>query len=372
MKKIGVLTQPLHNNYGGLLQAFALQKVLKKQGFEVSTVDFTTKSKAPLWGIKSLLANIVKKYILRRKIKSIFPMTEYEKAEIGQETRRFIAENIKLTQRINSLEEFRYLKSYKFDAYIVGSDQVWRPVYSPGISAFFLDFLGDDNKTKRMSYAASFGIDNCDEYSSTDLTKFSKLAAQFDAVSVREDSAVELCKNSFSTSAVQVLDPTMLLDMSDYIELVKKDQIPQSEGNLMVYVLDKTEAKSAIIDKVVKAKGLTPFTVLPESKTGIYPPVTKWLRGFMDAEFIVTDSFHGVAFSIIFNKPFIAIGNQYRGLARFTSILKVFGLQNRLVVTEQELTEDKLNWNFDYTKLNDIRDHERKFSLSFLMNNLSR
>ena len=368
--KIGILTQPLHNNYGGLLQAYALQKTLKNEGFEVSTVDFITVPKARFWGLKSILSNAVKKYVFRRKIKSIYPVTECEKAEIGKETRRFIADNIKLTQRLNKLSDFNYLKAYQFDAFVVGSDQVWRPLYSPGISAFFLDFLADDDKVKKISYAASFGIDNCDEYTNNELSKFSKLAKKFDAISVREDSAIKLCEKHLSVSASQVLDPTMLLSMDDYIELVNKDNLPKSDGSLMVYVLDRTPEKAAMITKVATAKKMTPFTVLPESTTGIYPPVTQWLRGFIDAEYIVTDSFHGVAFSIIFNKPFIAIGNKYRGLARFTSVLKVFGLEERLVLSIEELTDEKINNCIDFTEVNKIKERERNFALSFLTKHL--
>ncbi|AZN31577.1 polysaccharide pyruvyl transferase family protein [Pseudoalteromonas agarivorans] len=376
--KIGILTQHLHNNYGGLLQAFALQYYLKNQGHDVLTIDFTTDNigatvnkKSRTSEVKNIIYYYIRKYILRRNIKSIFPVSDEVKANIGKETSRFVAENIRTTQKLTSIEQLKYLDSYKFDAYVVGSDQVWRPRYSPGLPAFFLDFLKDDKKTKRLSYAASFGTDNCDEYSPTELIEFSSLLKKFNGISVREDSAVELCNKHFDVSVEQVLDPTMLLAKEDYIELVKKDKIAKSDGNMMVYVLDQSPEKVEMIDKVAKTKNLTPFTVMPSDETGIYPPVTKWLRGFMDAEYIVTDSFHGVAFSILFNKQFIAIGNKSRGIARFTSILKKFDLESRLLINASDLNDSILDEVINYSLVNDLLSKEQTYASNFLKKNLS-
>ncbi|QJT30066.1 polysaccharide pyruvyl transferase family protein [Aeromonas media] len=363
--KIAILTQPLHNNYGGLLQAFALQHHLKNQGHDVLTVDFSKDNKPRYFGIKTIIGNIIRKYMLRRPLKSILPVTDEQKRAIGQHTNRFTAEHIRTTQAIHSVEEFAYIKQYQFDAYVVGSDQVWRPAYSPGMSAFFLSFLSKESKAKRIAYAASFGVDNCDEFSSEQLTEYASLLQRFDAVGVREDSAVELCQQHFGTCAQHVIDPTLLLDKEIYIQIVEQDRIPASNGNMMVYVLDKAPEKQEIIQQVAKERNLTPFTVMPELN-GVYPPVTQWLRGFMDAEYVVTDSFHGVAFSIIFNKPFIAIGNRDRGLARFTSILKLFGLESRLVFSCEDVSTELVNRQIDFTKVNQLKVLQQQHAQAFL------
>ncbi|GIB57969.1 polysaccharide pyruvyl transferase family protein [Vibrio cholerae] len=368
--RIAILTQPLHNNYGGLLQAFALQQYLKEQGNEVMTVDFLWNHKLRYFGIKSILGNILRKYILRRKIISIFPISNEQKRRIGQHTNRFTAEYIRTTQKIYSVDEISYIKNYQFDAYVVGSDQVWRPAYSPGMPAFFLSFLNKSDDAKRIAYAASFGVDNCSEFSQQALTEYAVLLKQFDAVAVREDSAVDLCKQHFGVVAEHVLDPTFLLDKEVYIQLVEQDKCPASNGNMMVYVLDQSLDKKEIIQAVANERSLTPYTVMPDEH-GIYPPVTQWLRGFMDAEFVVTDSFHGVAFSIIFNKPFIAIGNHDRGLARFTSVLKMFGLQDRLIFSINELTTQLINQPIDFSKVNLLKTEKQKFAMDFLNNALS-
>lgn len=363
--KIAILTQPLHNNYGGLLQAYALQHYLKNQGHDVFTVDFSKENKPRYFGIKTIIGNIIRKYVLLRPIKSIFPVTDEQQRVIGQHTNRFTAQHIRTTQKIYSMAEFSYIKQYGFDAYVVGSDQVWRPAYSPGMPAFFLSFLNKEDNVKRVAYAASFGVDNCDEFSANQLTEYATLLQRFDAVGVREDSAVDLCKQHFGTIAEHVIDPTLLLDKEAYCDLVGKDNIPVSNGNMMVYVLDKAPAKQQIIQQVASERRLTPFTVMPE-QNGIYPPVTQWLRGFMDAEYVVTDSFHGVAFSIIFNIPFIAIGNHGRGLARFTSILKMFGLEQRLIFSSTELSSELINQPIDFATVNQLKTEKQQIATAFL------
>lgn len=363
--EIGILTQHLHNNYGGLLQAYVLQKFLKNQELDVLTVDFSCNRKPRLWGLKGIVVNMIRKYLLRRPVISIFPLSDQQKRAIAQHTNRFSAEHIRTTQPITSLNEFDFIKQYQFDAFFVDSDQVWRSASSPRMPAFFLDFLGDDKNTLRIAYAASFGVDHCSEFNENDQARYGTLLKKFHAVSVREDAAVKLCQDHFGVTATHVIDPTLLLGKEDYCALIESDKIPVSAGNMMVYVLDKAPEKQLIIEKIARVRGLKPYTVMPSEVDGIYPP-TQWLRGFMGAEYVVTDSFHGVAFSIIFNKPFIAIGNHDRGLTRFTSILKKFGLENRLVFLMEDLTLDKITENIDFSVINKIKHSEQALTAHFL------
>lgn len=350
--KIGIMTQPLLNNYGGLLQAFAMQKYLVNQGHEVLTVDvpfINTKYRV----MKSNLKKTLLKKVLHRPL-------------INDHTERFIKENIKRTRHISRVEKLGKLKAYQFDAFVVGSDQVWRPLYSPGIPAYFLEFLGDDDKTRRVSYAASFGVDHCNEFSSELITRCAVLAKKFHAMGVREESGVNLCREHFGVQAEHLIDPTLLLEKEDYIDLINKDGIKKNDGNMMVYVLDKDNEKIDMINKVAEVRNLKPYTIVLGSGD-MYPPVTEWLRGFMDAEYVVTDSFHGMAFSIIFNKPFLAIGNHGRGLARFTSFLKIFGLEDRLIFTLKDVNEDIINKEVNYSEINKIKLHEQNRAKTFLI-----
>jgi exopolysaccharide biosynthesis predicted pyruvyltransferase EpsI len=97
--------------------------------------------------------------------------------------------------------------------------------------------------------------------------------------------------------------------------------------------------------------------------------VEEWIRGFMDAEFVVTDSFHGTVFSIIFNKPFISIANESRGTTRFTSLLKMFNLENRLIFSPEELNLDKVK-EIDWGNVNEILEQDKERAIFFLKRNL--
>ena len=373
--KIGILTQPLYTNYGGLLQAFALQMVLKQMGHEVLTIDKRLREESLFKKICSITKRFgFRIFCCKHTLIRVWP-TIKEQNLIAQNTNRFISENIRITERIDSLKSFSLLKKNDFEAYIVGSDQVWRPEYSPCITNYFLDFIDKKENVKRIAYSASFGVDNW-EFSSKLTEQCASFAKNFDAISVREDSAVRLCKEYLGVDANHVLDPTMLLPKEDYVKLVEKDNIPKSKGTLMAYVLDKSYENTEIIEKIAKELNLTPFSVMPEktfSEVGkkcieycIFPPVTEWIRGFMDAAFVVTDSFHGTVFSIIFNKPFISIGNTRRGLTRFTSLLKIFGLEERLILSSNELTSEKINTTIDFTRVNQIKKKKRQLALMFL------
>ena len=374
--KIGILTQPLKNNYGGLLQAYALQKVLKDMGHEVWIINRTLKERSFVRQYASLGKRIILKYVLKKSTQPIFifnPTKEEEKI-VATYTNQFVLKHFPyITKEIVRNKDMINLNGKGFDAYMVGSDQVWRPGYSPCITNYFLDFVETEKKIKRIAYAASFGVSNW-EFTEEQARDCSQLAKYFDAVSVREDSGIDLCRKYLGVDAVHVLDPTMLLNTKDYFHLLENEG--KSTGNMMIYILDKTDEKQQMINDISEKLNLLPFSVMPnkmltketraEIEECIYPPVTKWLRGFIDAEFVITDSFHGCVFSILFNKPFIAIGNPKRGMSRFNSLLKLFELEDRLVnATEtnyNNLFVEGINW----TKVNAILMTKRKEANLFL------
>lgn len=380
--KIGILTQPLHTNYGGLLQAFALQKYLRDMGHEVLTVDYENKPKMWLFPYR-LARRCVTKFVLRRNI-TLFPKPITQGT--GKFTQRFIEENIRTTKKIFAPARERDFAEYGFEAFVVGSDQTWRPAYSPYMPTFFLDFLGNNTGTRRVAYASSFGKDEW-EFTPAMTKICAPLAKKFHAISVREDSGVSLCEKYLGVSAEHVIDPTMLLSKEDYCEIVARDE---ERGNLekrdpakrlFAYVLDEAEEKRTLIHIVAGTLGLTPEEIMPsrEDLTAgkeVFPPVSAWLRGFRDAEFVVTDSFHGCVFSIIFNKPFIAIGNASRGMSRFRSLLKMFGLENRLVSTGEnsanlrERVSPLISEKIDWGAVNALRSCEQSRSREFLENAL--
>ncbi len=377
--KIGIITLPFNPNYGGLLQAFALQTVLKRMGHEVWSVNRKTRD-MPLSIMIISFANRLIKSILKRKIGVIRSWATVKEVQvIDQHVIRFLSENIRTTDLLKSEKDFSNLSRYEFDAYIVGSDQVWRPKYSPSLANHFLGFIDGKSAIKRISYAASFGVDNW-EFTPEQTDECRKLVTRFNAVGVREDSAVKLCKDNFGIDAVQVLDPTLLLAKEDYITLVENDNIPECKGTLLTYVLDKSPEKLEFISKIARETGLTEVSIMPKSifrdagsrriSDCIFPPVTAWLRGFMDAEYVITDSFHGTAFAIIFNKPFLALGNKKRGMTRFTSLLKVFGLEDRIILSADSLLTEKLYAPIDFKHVNEILATKKQEAMKFLEDSL--
>ena len=383
--EILILTQPLHTNYGGLLQAYALQQILKGMGHDVVTDRLGVVRKLPLWNrALRFLYHAVQFCILKnyryypyRYLFVSFDKESKAKRSISINTERFVNTHIDTIDLLTRSNESVIDAVRQFDAIVVGSDQVWRATMSD-IPTYFLSFTKAIN-VKRIAYAASFGTDDLTEYSKMDMKIASESIKLFDAVSVREKSGVHLCRDYFKMDAVHVLDPTMLLSKDDYLKLIEEEDKPCSENILLTYVLDRTQEKNDIIQRVGEALHLTScengavkyFSNVVESNVSecIYPSVSRWVAGFRDAQFVVTDSFHGTVFSIIFNKPFVAILNSKRGSSRFISLLSVLGLENRLISTTNDLLEEHLK-PIDYTEVNKILNDWRYLSISFMERHL--
>ena len=377
--KIGFLTQPLHDNYGGLLQAYALKEVLKELGHEVIIINRIYKS--PIW---RKYASIAKSKLIGRKLPPNILTNKSLLNEVSAHTRKFREKYFpELSDEIIDQKGMERLNSMGFDAYVVGSDQCWRPRYSPSIRNYFLDFAVNDKQVKRISYAASFGVSHW-EFTEVDTERSKELLKKFDAISVREDSAIGLVRDKLNRDdAVHVLDPTMLLSVKQYSELVKAENIPISNGNLKVYVLDKTPEKDNLVEMLENKLQLKSFEVLPAKRLNeekvtnsnindfVFPNPAAWLRGFQDAKFVVTDSFHGTAFSILHNIPFIAIGNVARGMSRFQSLLKMFGLEDRLVTDINSVNIDNFaEKEIDWERVNDLLKKDREKAIKFLKEGL--
>lgn len=373
--KIGILTHPLRTNYGGVLQNYALQYVLKSCGYTVETIDWQ-ENKSIIYIALSYVYRMFTHYVLHKKnvpTDMFLNLTEKQFLYISSNFQTFIKKNIQKSKYIPSKRNIRKVNDFGYDVVIVGSDQVWSNQYVP---MMFLDFVKDDD-VKRIAYAASFGKDYW-TYDKRTTEICSQLAKKFQAISVREDSAISLCENYLHVSAEQVLDPTLLLDKEVYSSLIKETNI--TGHYLMTYILDTNSYTECIIKKVTESLNLKEFTIRENKETWrissdnsglIVKPIENWLKGIRDSDFVVTDSFHGVVFSIIFNKQFLAIGNKRRGLARFQSILKQFNLLDRLVLEDTKIEELLKNLKpIDYNNINWRKKELQVLSLSFLKNNL--
>lgn len=377
--KIGILTLPQETNYGGILQAFALQRTLRDLGHEAITIDrhWPRGYSSLAIHIGSFLSRQIKHYLLHRPVstKWIPYLTDEEYAIVSQNTQQFIDRNILMTRRVFSHQLPEIESEYQFDAYVVGSDQVWLDYYCPNS---FLDFVKRPN-VKRVTYAASCGKKSFfnDEEK---VLQCKELARQFDGISVREEGLMEKCKVSLGIDVQWVLDPTMLLNIEDYLSVVTPSQ--DQEPIVFSYILDHTNTKQELISKVTSLlklesiEGNLQKTYVKDGETKIdeciYPSVDEWINNIHRAKFVVTDSFHGTVFSILFNKPFIAVGNPKRGMERFVSLLKMFGLEDRLVIDAHPLDVDMImKKEIDYKKVEIILAIKRQEAFEFLTKSLA-
>ena len=368
--KIAILTLDLQTNFGGILQAYALQTVLERMGHEVTHLQAKhSRLHNPVVMPLVWCKRLYRKYFQGDRQLPIFE-NPYKWA--GKNTDRFISSN--LNCRFLAPEEWNEGLAREYDVIVVGSDQVWRPNYTSDVTRFFTAFLGHSDIC-RIAYAASFGV-AVNEFSDEQIACGREYLKLFSAISVREESGIRLCKELFDVQACQVLDPTMLLRREDYQRFTST--APQSPGNLMVYVLDRTEEKDAFIAEFAEKRGLVPFYAnskaempwdvdIPAAERQ-QPPLETWLKGFADAEFVLTDSFHACVFSILFHKPFGVFVNLERGLSRIESLLRPLGLMDRCITDAPVDLDRSIDWKF----IDNVLMQKTESSLDFLKQGLNR
>lgn len=350
--KVGIITQPLGINIGGILQNWALQKTVANMGHNPVTLNFYRPYKVSLkevfriWGrnVRTLLRRLYGRYDRFMTTSDGFPMA----ANID-----FINNEIAVTERCTA-----YSPLDGAGAYIVGSDQVWRPRYNIGtLEDSFLRFISD-SQCIRVAYAASFGTETW-ELDDTWTAECKKLLGRFDAVSVREKSGAELCRTYLDRDAAVVLDPTLLLRADDYHRLYR--HMPASmPRHTASYFLDINTTKHKTAVKAARILGATDIDLHPRRTH-----VAEWLSAMASAEVVITDSFHGTVFAIIFHRKFAVLSNHRRGNSRLHSLLSQLGLENHLIANESHI--DRLvalepDWHDVECRLDGLRS----ISLQFL------
>ena len=372
--KIGILTQPLHYNYGGILQNWALQQVLFAMGHQPEMIFLCCgkrpKGKLLMRRCLSLTKCLVKKYLLGCKniyIYSLFD-PQYSPNNPMYVDAGFV-HNIRKTKRLPSdVDLGRFIETRGYDAFVVGSDQVWREDYSPAILRYFLDFLDVEDRRPRVAYAASFGKSK-DYISEKYLPACRKLLRRFDAVSVREYGGLEILERDFGFfKGVKVLDPTLLLSVEKYRTLIK-DEDRAHHPHIAAYILDTSKEIQRMLARLSSQFNIPTKIFSAGFVENRMLTISQWLAEFENAEFMVTDSFHACVFSIIFQKPFICLGNKNRGMERFHSLLEPLGLSDRLVSTEKSSFPDSdINWQQVNEKLEQMRNSSRQFLTEALGN----
>lgn len=352
-KKIGLLTLPFDPNYGWALQLWALYHHLENNGYDVEVIDRRWNETSP------------------NKVKDIKRWIYYN--IFCRNFFKFFKKEFKRSAVIRSSASMKSnYQSKKYDSVIVGSDQVWRIEYTRGSDLnYFLDFLDGFQNVKRVAYAASFGNDS---WKGTDqeTKKVSYLLKSFDLVSVRERSGVEICDSIFNVKASHVLDPTMLLKASDYSPIINKKI--SCNNSTVTYILDFNKRKSEIVDLIAKKYNdkIKHLYTKKRQLFTFYSSIEEWLSSIATADFVIVDSFHGMVFSILFEKQFLVIGNKARGMARFESLLKQLGLENRLI--KEDYNNEEINSiiekQIDYIPVRKIINNLRNTSENLLIDSL--
>ena len=314
---IGILTFHCTNNYGAVLQAYALRKVLSKLDarYDTHIIDYRCKETITATSFKDIkkkkgLVGAVLHYRQINKMNAKFDC--------------FRKNFLNLSKTYNATEELA-ADIDEYDALISGSDQVWNLRWSDGDTVYFQDF--HEQNEKKYSYAASFGFTNLDE-SRVDFYK--ETLKKFNQISVREKSGKELVEGQLGLKAIQHIDPTLLLTASEWSEIAKS---PDVNGKyILVYMVPKQDS---IIEHAMKLKKETGLPIVMLSKN--LKPLNVIHRGdsspeeyvgwFKNAEYVVTNSFHGTAFSCIFNKNIWIDLNTERGFnTRSSSLIELCGL----------------------------------------------
>ncbi|QNO38094.1 polysaccharide pyruvyl transferase family protein [Protaetiibacter sp. SSC-01] len=365
-----IRTLPLDvGNYGGVLQAYALQQVLVELGADpvtdTSRVDAESSVKA-----------FVRKAVVELPLLARFARPSW--VDRVAHDRRAEAIGAFARERIATVRLFEMSGARRRDflegceLLLAGSDQVWRRQYADVLSYMF-DFV-ETASMRRASYAASFGLDHVEDYDDGTLRDARRLLARFHAVSVRENSGVEICRDVLGVSAVRHLDPTLLLPRERYAAL-RSEVKGDAKRSLGVYVLDRRPDYGTAIAAAAGRLGADLVSIKGDdgSHWGVREraPLTveEWLAGIQDADYLVTDSFHGTVFAIIHHVPFISVVNSDRGAARFVDLLQPLGLADRMV-SPDELREDELvtrmRGAIDWSAVDAALDQDRRASREYL------
>lgn len=356
--KIACLTFHNSTNYGTVLQAYALQTICERLGFSYRIIDYSNPQKKKF---DSLLKKNKEMSLFSYLFKLIsFPISFYKKAKFLAFTKNYL----KTTCPYNTSESLSELNR-DYDAFLCGSDQIWNLDMVRFDSSYFLSFVNKDKK--KVAYAASIGnIKNDTNYESI----YKMYLPHFTKIAVREKSAATYL-NAFSVVDVSVvLDPTLLLSKEDWCKIAVRPK--QQEGYILVYVLSYDKKIVDFIKKLSSQTGLDVIYIyrnigamVREGAACIASPL-EWLGLFKEASFVVTNSFHGTAFSVNFNKTFFSFtkgGANNAENSRLYDFLEMVGLQRRLNI--------KAIGNIDlappnYSHVNKIIMEKRLESINFL------
>lgn len=348
--KIALLTIWHEKNYGAELQAYATVRAITELGHDVKLIDIR-------------LSDAMKK---SRKRKTLDLFLYF--SPIERKFNRFWKKYIPTTRRYKGIEDL-IQNPPEADIYMVGSDQVWNPDITREFSEIFFLNFGDKN-TKRVSYASSFGVEFWEHEEM--LNKIKGLLSRFNCITCREQSGVKILKDTFQLQSMHVIDPTLLHD--DYQELIG---VPQKKPTLAYYPLSKDLELEELVHTICSELDLIPHNISKKRLllgTIVWdkPGIEQWVKGIAESQFVITRSFHGLAFCLVYNKQFAMLATRNNRSTRITDLLKLLGIENRYFKDTSELIQAK-PWkeSIDYKTLNARLNIVKEHSIGLLKEMLS-
>jgi hypothetical protein len=357
--KTGIVTFHSAHNYGASLQTWALQKTLQNMGKNPTVINYRPavidRLYHPLYSYKGLKKQVLKAAKTLTGNRSLKRSRKYD---------AFIAKNFNLLGEFHTYEELKNA-DIQLDACIVGSDQVWNIQHTGGYDpAYMLEFL--KSGTRKISYAASVGT----EYLLPDCQKkFKEALKDFSYISVREESARPLIQNLTDLPVRTVLDPTLLLDKEEYEKL--RVSVPHKEKYILVYMMEKNADVIEYANYVSRLMGLPIVQRRPVRmfKNELDPCYVATPDEFLDyvkeAECVITNSFHGTVFSIIYNKPFLSMLHSDTG-SRTKDLLKLLELESHLLGAGDRRPDFRRFQIRNRERTQKLIEQYRKESLDFL------
>lgn len=351
--KIGFITTHQYRNFGTFLQCYALQHVLTKLGHHVEIIDYQRKEYKKGWieNVRIILGDIRRHPIKNLRIILHYPF-------LIKRTRLFnifYRDNYQLSPQKYPTSDSLKKNPPVYDIYISGSDQIWNPTLNGFIEPYFLTFV-PQGKFK-AAYASSIGITQLNEEQKK---TFSSLLHDFKFISCREASGIQILNSCNINNVTQVVDPTLLLDKQFWLSLSQKSYIHKQQYGL-TYFLSKTNYKEKCVTPLFKTNKRLDLTMETDykSKSILAAGPYEFLSLINNADFICTDSFHGVVFSILFEKEFYALPrHSERNInsqnSRITDLLKDLGLIDRWVQDQEKIIRYPINYhevNIKLTKL---------------------